>query len=260
MKIVVNGDMESFDKILKSIKRHKCNFFIKGTPESKKIEYTSKRCAMKFSDKKLTGAFLCNMVLKDIDRYLKDNKVPYCSDKFYIIRQYNTSLIKKNIGKEMCAIDINYCYWQTAFDLGFITERTFKRGLESDDLKEGRLIAIGSLNKRIEIEEYKSGEFVGRTWDHKRYHKYSPFYWKIIQTIYFMMLDLEAMFPNDLHMYLTDCAYVPKSKEAKIKKFFKERGYKCKSFMVKFKEVDEKKQTITWWDDKESRDKIIPFR
>mgnify|MGYP003344444472 CR=1 FL=1 len=77
-------------------------------------------------------------------------------------------------------IDINACYWTTAYQLGYISESLFNRGLDTCK-KAGLLISIGCLNKRPTIKRYENGKLTSTYYDEISYAKYSPFYWNIIK-------------------------------------------------------------------------------
>ena len=45
-------------------------------------------------------------------------------------------------GELICHIDINHAYWRTAFLLGYISERYYKKTYQNDDLKLHRNVAL----------------------------------------------------------------------------------------------------------------------
>jgi hypothetical protein len=70
--------------------------------------------------------FIIAMFRKDINKYYEANKHDfYWNDNFPKVKTGKNEYLTD----ELIGLDINLCYWNTAFNLGFITERTYKRGI-----------------------------------------------------------------------------------------------------------------------------------
>lgn len=260
MKVHNVGGLKNFTRAFDMIVKNGNDFTVKSGGASKRIEFDSGKRGMTFSDSKIKGAFLCGMVRADINRYIEENGVPPVFNKIYNLTKFNTELIAKNIKSPVTAIDINYCYFQTAYNLGYISKKTFDRGTISKDIKEGVLASIGSLNKLEMVETYRSGKLIEKKVDFDKYNRYSPFYWNIINKVWVMMEDFFEAFPENSYMWLTDCCYVDTHIIKKALKFIHDRGYKTKTFMIDFQNVDNIKQTVHWFDCKDSKNKSIFYR
>ena len=209
------------------------------------------------TDCRIEGAFMVNMVRKEIDRYAETYGVPELV-KATDVQLFNLPLIEKVLSgkkrKPVMGIDINACYWKTALKLGYISESLYQRGLDTCK-KQGLLIAIGCLNKKPLIKTYQEGKLIDTYFDLKSHAKYSPFYWNIIKHTHDLMLKSFVRFHSNWYMYLTDCLFVdiPFAKDAQ--KFFRENDYATKIHQVEFLNFDGKR--LKWYDFKEHREKEI---
>ena len=198
------------------------------------------------------GAFLVNMVQKEIDKYIEKNGVPEAHQPSQV-QTFNTKRITQVVTGErmpIVGIDINSCYWYVAHKLGYISEQLFRRGLDTCK-KKGLLIAIGCLNKLPMIKNYKDGELVSTTFDYEYNKKYSPFYWNIIYHTHEIMVQSFEVFKDDWFMFLTDCLFVDSKRIKDAQKFLNEKGFKTKFHTIEFKKF--KENQITWWDFKDQK-------
>jgi DNA-dependent RNA polymerase auxiliary subunit epsilon len=156
--------------------------------------------------------------------------------------------------KPVVGIDINACYWNTAHKLGYISDALFERGLDTCK-KQGLLIAIGCLNKKPVLKNYKEGKLVGYSFDEQVHSRYAPFYWNIIEHTHQIMMESYERFKDNWYMYLTDCLFVDLDVAKDAHKFISDKGYKCKSHQIEFINFDGKR--LRWFDFKENRDKEI---
>lgn len=198
------------------------------------------------------GAFLVNMVQKEIDKYIEKNGVPEAHQPSQV-QTFNTKRINQVVTGErmpIVGIDINSCYWYVAHKLGYISEQLFRRGLDTCK-KKGLLIAIGCLNKLPMIKNYKDGELVSTTFDYEYNKKYSPFYWNIIYHTHEIMVQSFEAFKDDWFMFLTDCLFVDSKRIKDAQKFLNEKGFKTKFHTIEFKKF--KENQITWWDFKDQK-------
>jgi hypothetical protein len=105
------------------------------------------------------GHHLNKLFMKDIDNYIlkNDGKVAHW-DNNYREQMFNISAIEKNLNKQLIMIDINDCYWRTAYLLGYITESTYIKGRKRKEWKIGRNACIGSLCKTTITQGYTDGK------------------------------------------------------------------------------------------------------
>lgn len=202
------------------------------------------------------GAFLVPMVFKEIDAYIEKNGVPeheIVSD----VQLFNLPKILDAIGKKnkpIMGVDINACYWTTAYHLGYISESLFNRGLDTCK-KAGLLISIGCLNKRPTIKRYENGKLTSTYYDEASYSKYSPFYWNIIKKTHDIIIQTYEQMGENWYMYLTDCLFVDIEKTEDAQKLISNLGYKTKTHLIEFLNFDGSR--LTWFDFKDNREKGI---
>lgn len=220
-------------------------------PNGLKLKYFGQR------EKKsmISGAFLVPMVQREIDKYIEQNGIP-AHQIIQDVQLFNLPLIQQNLGsnKPAVGVDINACYWNTAYQLGYISEKLYTRGLSAAK-KEGLLISIGCLNKKPIIRHYVGGELVSVTYDKEHHQRYSPFYWNVIQRTHQIMMDSYEAFKDNWYMFLTDCLFVDAHKAKDAQKFIKKLGYESKPHAIDYRAFDGKK--LYWFDHKDAKDKVI---
>ena len=196
------------------------------------------------------GHHLNKMFMKDVNDYLEKNKdtMPLW-DNNYKEQMFNLNAIEKHLKEPLVMIDINDCYWRTAFLLGYITEKTYIKGKKRKDWKIGRNACIGSLIKTRTIQGYMNGKLdltkrrIIRTpveYHYIRNH--------IIGNVYRMFNTLYEQMGDSFCMFLTDCLVTTNDKKRKVEQFFIDNGYRVKSKPIEFTAIDRKNKRIDWYD------------
>jgi hypothetical protein len=265
IKSIKSGYLDKFDKDLEKLVKSKSTFKVISSGLTRKIVFndndeTYKRVYFGTSRKDiLPGVYLVNAVRKDVDDYIqKEGQITMSLYKPKLIL-YNYKRISDAIAtgpKIIHAIDINACYFTTAFNLGYITQKTYDKAWgKRKQYKLGLLASIGSLNKHELIEEFKAGEIedTRMNWEFK--NRYSPFYWEVINYVAKVMMEIAHALGDDFYMWLTDCVYLEKGKQHVIEEILNKHGYAYKSFVIEFEAMTERK--ITWYDFKSREQKII---
>jgi hypothetical protein len=262
------GRLSNYAKKFERLKDEKATFSVVSGGMTKKILFKNggssvQRKEVYFGYKgnnNLKGAHLVNIVKKDIDEYIQEGyPIPEVTMKPTLIL-YNLNMInqlcEENPKSDVCAIDLNSCYFQTAYNLGFITEETYNKAWNSRKVnKIGMLASIGCLNKKNLITEYIDGEMVSQSFDEDTYNKYSPFYWAIINEVYRIMVEVAVHLKDDFYMWLTDCAFIKKERKEDVERFFEANNYQHKNFLVEFRKFDGNK--IHWFDYSKNVDKYV---
>ena len=202
------------------------------------------------------GAFLVQMVQREIDEYIAKNGIP-AHHQVHDVQMFNLPLIKRRLTSRpqpIIGIDINACYWNTAHKLGYISDELYERGLKTAK-KKGLLISIGCLNKKPIIKTYRDGKLISTKFDEEFYARYSPFYWNIIAATQDIMMRSFELFENHWYMFLTDCLFVDPVVMKDAQKFLTEMGYGSKIHQIQFKNYDGFK--LHWHDFKEDRGKVM---
>lgn len=224
-----------------------------------------------------SGYHLANMVKSDVKQCIEDSvrvdenaEINYFGEKYgdnwldkhnstlvrrgrdYSEQGFNLDSIEKNIGKVLVSIDINDCYWQTAYNKGWITEKTYLSGLKKKDWKVGRNASIGSLCKVEMITTYKNG-VIARDSQGKIRRKitrkeaaYQYVRHNIIGFVCDMFIELANILGDDFFMYLTDCVFTTMERKKEVEEFFKKYGYSCKSKTFEFTNIYREDRVVEW--------------
>ena len=267
MGTIRGGYLNRFADDISKLQKSKANFQVVSSGLTRKIIFlknnkvTNKR--LYFGHKKddiLPGVHMVNAVRKNIDSYIdKGGITPIIKYKPKLVL-YNFKQIEKAVNKNpremIYAIDINACYFRTAFNLGFISENAYKKGWEKrKEHKLGLLASIGSLNKHETIEVYKNGKPTETltNWEYK--NKYSPFYWAIINYVAEVMMEIAHALGYNFYMWLTDCVYVDRKHKKVVTDILDKYNYDYKGFYIEFTNL--KAKSLGWYDYKANEDKYI---
>jgi len=266
MSTIRGGYLNRFETDLNKLQDNKTNFQVVSSGLTRKIIFNQKEDKSKrlyFGHQKsdiLPGVHMVNAVRRNIDKYIESGKpIPKLEFRPKLVL-YNFMEIEKAINKNprdlTNAIDINACYFKTAYNLGFINEDLYKKGWEKrKENKLGLLASIGSLNKHETIETYKSGKLktTDTNWEYK--NKYSPFYWAIINKVAEVMMEIAHALGENFYMWLTDCVYVDRDKKKIATDILDKYGYDYKSFYIEF--TDLRGRQLNWYDFKANEEKYI---
>lgn len=194
------------------------------------------------------GHHLSRMVKKDIDLWLTKNTIKP-NNRDYKEQLFNLGNIERVVGDAVILIDINDCYWTTIYNLGYITEKTFKSGLKKKEWKLGRNASIGSLAKVSQVTPYKNGSLdknKGELVQSRKEHQYIRNH--IIGHVYNVFLGLIKILGADFFMFLTDCIVTKIDKKRLVEDYLASHGYKSKYKVIEFTKPDFVNKRINWHD------------
>lgn len=255
------GSIDKFDAYVKGYENSKCDFTVVSYGVTKKIisgKHTFLFSGLK-GEKKPQGMHLIGMVKRDIDALIEQGTLPKIPEKKpHLTVIHHRHLEFYGAGQEALAIDINHCYWRTAFLLGFITEDTYLKGLEKEEYKQGRLIAIGTLGKILTIRKYRDGVKCEEFIDDKDYLKYGGFFWQVILKINELMIELWMELKEDFLMFLTDCVVIDPSRKEDAIAIMKKHGYSSKDYRLVFTDIEHSK--VAWITEKGEKKHIVHNR
>lgn len=196
------------------------------------------------------GYHLNKMFMNDIDNWILNNAGAIEKwDNNYKEQMFNLDAIEKNTKKLVVSIDINDCYWRTAYKLGYITEETYIIGKRKKAWKTGRNACIGSLVKTKTIMPFVNGKM-----DRERRRiirtpiEYQYIRNHIIGHVYKMFNTLFEQIGDSFFMFLTDCLFTTYDKQKQVEEYFMEEGYRVKSKAIEFTAVDRKEKKVSWYD------------
>jgi hypothetical protein len=255
------GTIDKYESSLKNCMANEESFTTVSSGLSRKIVFTNGMKLRYFGSQNnnqlIEGAFLVQMVQRDVDKYIANLGIPKF-EKTPDVQQFNIAKIKNSIKSDkplaVIGIDINACYWNVAYKLGYISESLYERGLNLGK-KKGLLISIGCLNKLPIIKKYEYGVLIEKTYDYQFHNQYSPFYWNILAYTHDLMMESYGLFREDWYMFLTDCIFVDYKRRKDIQSFLESKGFKFKMHQIHFKSFENGK--LDWFDFKDQSDKSI---
>lgn len=223
-----------------------------GTTEKIKI---SDKTYIPFNKDNMIGSgyHLANIVKADVKKFLEQYGDTFPKrGRDYTEQCFNLNSIEKNIGKVLISIDINDCYWQTIYNKGIISYKTYLSGLRKKEWKVGRNASIGSLAKVEVHTTMKNGVIQRDSFGKlkrviiKREEMYQHVRHYIIGFVYDMFIELANLLGDDFFMFLTDCVFTTFEKKKVVEDFFKNYGYtaKCKTF--EFTNVYRDERVVEW--------------
>jgi hypothetical protein len=209
-------------------------------------------------DKRMEGLEFIMMVRREIRNHIDaGGKTPFYIEGTKVVA-FNPNALRKSVIDEetLLEIDLNSCYWKTAFNLGFISEELFIKGWEKrKNIKIGLVASIGSLNKRSYEETYEFGKGKGLI-KLKKDDDLRPYYWAIINEVHRIMNETIKLLPKDhFMMWLTDCVYFKKESKNIIEGYFNSIGYDFKKNTCHITKVEGNR--VFWVNHKTGEEKYI---
>ena len=209
-------------------------------------------------EKRMQGLEFIMMVRREIRKLIDDGKEPPSYIEGTKVVAFNTEALKKSCEKEenLLEIDLNACYWKTAFNLGFITEELYIKGWDKrKNSKLGLVASIGSLNKKSFEETFEFGKGKGLI-KLKKDDDLRPYYWAIINEVHRIMNETIKLLPKDhFMMWLTDCVYFKKESKQIIYDYFNLMGYEFKENTCNITKVQ--RNRVFWVNHKTGQEKYI---
>lgn len=196
------------------------------------------------------GHHLNRRFRKDVDSWLAAHGGqihPYPGD--YKEQLFHLAAIEKHIGRETVAVDINDCYWKTAFQLGYITEETYVVGLKKKEWKTGRNACIGSLVKNKIVVPYYGGKPQYKLRESiKGPIEYQYVRNHIIGHVYKLFYRLYQELGDHYCMFLTDCVFADCKAAKRLHDYFMDNGYRTKKHPVEFTGLNRSLRKVSWFD------------
>jgi len=164
---------------------------------------------VKPSSEKLEGVFIFSPFNSDVKKFIKKGLVVDTPENTALYRTNPKVLIGINDRRkepQVCMIDLNECFWKTAFNLGVISKKTYDTGRA---FKQARNICIGKLRSSDEVKTYKKGKLV----EHKTVltsEDRNKVYWMIINEVARCMnevMDIDGTFHWNVDCVMYDAYY-----------------------------------------------------
>jgi hypothetical protein len=161
------------------------------------------------------------MVQNDVQKFLNIN--PYID----IPKKVNTAeynyFYDDTIGK-LTATDLDHAFWRIAYVKGYITKKTYEKGLPSSG-KAIRLASLSVLGRGKIFDKYVNGAFVETIVVKKPDATLQKVYVDIRYSCYYMMYELSVILKDDFESWKTDCIYYRDTPENRkiVHNYFEER-------------------------------------
>jgi hypothetical protein len=179
-----------------------------------------------------------NSVRNHIDKYAKS--IDFI-DTYYAGEEINYIRVNEyKVGErieDLMYIDINGAYWQTAHNLGIISDKLYLRGLDVGKIV--RLAALGSLAKKKDIWKFDGNDFK------KMETIKNPnenLWFAICKKVSDVMGQVVSAIGDDFVFYWVDGIYIKNKPDVLVKVYqiFSELGYTTKTEPIPYIEFHEK--------------------
>jgi hypothetical protein len=226
----IRNSIKDLKKIKDSLIKAKSSFTIRYIGNIAEFHFDSTGRTRRFGAfKPKVGMHIPKMVLHEVDKRLKEGEykpVNTDQDKNVKTIMYNYFNINRNAKQHCVSVDINACYWNTAHNLGIISDHTFEMGLTKEaEWKEARNVSIGSLGAEMFFERFEEGVMI-KSWTEKRFGANCRL--DVMDHVWAMANRIVDKLGDDFLMFLTDCFFVPIHRLDDLQKYVKEEGYSTK--------------------------------
>jgi len=189
--------------------------------------------------------------IKDVRFYIMKNEI-YLDPKFqenqvfpediHYVRVARVPLGK--LFKNVCEVDIDQAYWETAYQLGIIDEKLYQRGSKGHISKKARLTALGSLAKKTYHYKFKGEKLLDTIID--REPLLENLWFTICKRVSDVMNEVIAALGSDFIFYWVDGIYMNNTPEnvTKAMNVFINWGYQSKFKRINQIQFHEKGFTV----------------
>lgn len=262
------GYIQDFDRVVARLKKSEVNFRVEMSGVTRIIYYLDgygnvARKAIYHGHKgmeRMEGLELVTMVRRELRKRIEEgNNAPRFKVGTKVVRFHIENMTSAmNDGAEIAEVDLNACYWTTAYHLGFLSEELYAKGWQKrKSAKIGLLAAIGSLNKKTYTEDFEFGSSKGVVRDSKD-DMFRPYYWAVINRVEEVMYKaINAVPKHHFMMWLTDCIYIRKESTPIIIDLFKELGYEYTTGISHISKIERNK--VFWVNHDTGEEKFVFF-
>lgn len=172
------------------------------------------------------GLYLFGMVKRDVKNFIAENGsiVPYTE------LPVNFSNVNFDYANKIIGLDIDNAYWSVAKLKGYISEKTFNKGLEQkENMKSIRLSCLSTLGKSRTYQVYESGLYIGNE-QLKEDEDLQLVYKDVRFSTYGVMNEVSNELGNDFACWKTDCVFFKNTKTniVQAKSIIESYGLNCK--------------------------------
>lgn len=219
-----------------------CKLFFPNMPKDyQKSKYYGDGMVMR------KGSHLNRMVLIEVKKRIEDGLYTpptYKEDELVNVNFVALANLQKKFSDKCLAVDINSCYWTTAYNIGVISEQLYRYGIDENIEKTTRNSSIGSLGAYTRHVEVKKGEIISDISKRRDTH---PARTDVIKSVWDVALEVYRELGDDCLMFLTDCFFITESGYNKLSEILTKYGYDHKSDDIVFTAVDDTHRLDLEW-------------
>lgn len=179
--------------------------------------------------------------IKSVRSYIKRNEIyalPHFQDNqvfpedIHYVKVTRVPMFQKF--DNVCEVDIDQAYWETAYQLGIISDDIYLRGSKGNISKKARLTALGSLAKKVYSYTFKGDKIINSEVD--KDPLLENLWFTICKRVSDVMHKVIESLGSDFIFYWVDGIYFNNTPEniGKAMNIFIENGYNSK-----FKKVNQ---------------------
>lgn len=211
------------DRFYNKLVKGKGNFLIRFGSECNELIFDNAHNVFATANKNFDNKLLClfSMVQNDVRNFLNIN--PYIDIPPKVNTAEYNYFYNDEIGT-LTATDLDHAFWRIAYVKGYITKKTYEKGLPSSG-KAIRLASLSVLGRGKKFDKYVNGEFVEKIVVKETDATLQKVYVDIRYSCYYMMYELSQMLKDNFESWKTDCIYYRDTPENRkiVHNYFEER-------------------------------------
>lgn len=215
--------------ILKNMQDYKANGYLRSSMMGSEIVWGDAKFKVptKEGRKNQKNMVIFSMVARNAFNYLKNHTLR--TSKYLPSEKWNEEL--KDTGRmHIVGTDINTAYWEIAYQMGILSEKTFKKGENHISNKAILLASLAALGSDKSYQVIRSGQLINKYVILKGNDQLKEVYKKIRYKCFKHMDEMAALLGKDFVCYKTDCIYYRNSAAnvKKIRNYLEGQGFTFK--------------------------------
>lgn len=213
--------------ILKNMAHYKENGYLRSSMMGSEIIWGDAKFKIpsKEGRKNQSSMVIFSMVSRNALTYLKTHSLK--KTKYLPSEKWNNRFLNY---ENIIGTDINSAYWEIAYQLGVITEKTHSKGELQITNKAILLASLAALGSDKSYQVIRDGQLVNEYVVLKGNDQLKEVYKKIRLRCFKYMDDLAALLGNDFVCYKTDCIYYrhTQANVQKVRDYMDSKGFTFK--------------------------------
>jgi len=204
-KLIRNYKRISMNKMLGLLQKSSEKYLVREGSECSELIFDGFHNIYASGRNNFPSKLIClfNMVKKNVKKYLEVNGdvvLPEKKDTSVFNYYYD-----HDKGK-ITATDLNHAYWRIAYVKGYISEKTYEKGLP-DEGKAVRLASLSTLGREKKYNVYEGNKQIDCVILQDKDENLRKVYDDIRLSCFYMMYELSVLLGDEFDCYKTDCIY-----------------------------------------------------